>query len=220
MAYLYVLARLLPLSWALATLSGLVPRAVALSLALALTQVLVPFAGEPRGELMLGLLRELCVGGVFALALSLALAALPWAVRWAQPSGSLASVSPLATAYGLCAAWLVLSLGGVRALLRGLIESFGVLPIGGALDHRAFVWGVVKLVSAALAGALGIALPFAVAAVALEVSSVLVLRTRELGPVLFLGLAMLLLVPVVIKAPELWRFLLEAAQALTRTLAK
>jgi flagellar biosynthetic protein FliR len=218
MAPLYVLARLLPLAWALG--GALIPRAVALSLALALTAALVPIAGPVEGNLWLGLLRELCVGAVFALAAWLALASVPWVVRLAQPVGSRAPVQPLATLYALCAAWMVLSLGGLRALLRALAESFRVLPLGGALDHEPFVWGVVKLVAAALAGALGIALPYALAAALLDTGFVLAGRTRELGPVLFLGLAMLLLVPVVMRAPELWRIALEAAQALTRALAR
>jgi flagellar biosynthesis protein FliR len=218
MAYLAVLARLLPLAWALG--GALVPRPIALSLALALTVGLAPLAGPFAGNLWVGLLRELCVGGVFALAAWLALASVPWALRLAQPAGTRAPLQPLAMLYALCAGWSVLSLGGLRALVRALAESFRVLPIGGALDHEAFTWGVAKLVAAALAGALGIALPVALAAALLDVAAVFVLRTRELGPFLFLGVAMLLLVPVVMRAPELWRSALDAAQALTRTLAR
>lgn len=218
MAPLYVLARLLPLAWALG--GALVPRAVAWSLALALAVALVPVAGLPTGNLWLGLLRELCIGGVFALAAWLALATVPWALRLAQPARAQAPVPPLATLYALCAAWSVLALGGLRALVRALAGSFRVLPIGGALDHHVFAWGVVKLVAAALTGALGLALPVALAAALLDGFAVLTVRSRELGAFLFLGLAMLLLVPVVMRAPELWRFALEAAQALTRTLAR
>lgn len=218
MAHLYVLARLLPLAWALG--SALVPRAIALSLALALTAAIAPLADPVTGNLWLGLLRELCIGGVFALAAWLALASVPYALRWAQPASTRAPVQPLATLYALCAAWSLLALGGLRALIRALVESLRVVPLGGALDHEAFAWGVAKLVAAAFAGALGIALPIAIAAAVLDTGSALLTRSRELGPFLFVGLAMLLLVPVVMRAPELWRFALEAAQALTRTLAR
>jgi len=233
LAHLYVLARLFPLAWALGALGyPLVPRPIALSLSLALAHVLVPFAGSApavgRAALALGLLRELCVGGVFAVSLSLAMGTAPWALRLAQPAGSRAPVSELARAYALCAAWLVLSLGGLRAVVRALAESFRVLPIGGSLDHQAFALGVAELVAVALTAAVAVALPFAVAAVLLELSAALVLRASAgdardaawLGPLLFLGLAALLLVPLVMRAPEWVRFALEAAQALTRTLAR
>lgn len=232
LAHLYVLARLFPLAWALAALGyPLVPRPIALSLSLALAHVLVPFAGSVplvgRAQLALGLLRELCVGGVFALSLSLAMATAPWALQLAQPAGSRAPVNELARAYALCAAWLVLALGGLRAVVRALVESFRVLPIGGALDHQAFALGVTKLVAVAMAAAVAVALPFAIAAVLLELSAVLIRRVSVgsegpllLGPLLFLGLAALWLVPLVMRAPEWLRFALEAAQALTRTLAK
>ncbi|HEX5656918.1 MAG TPA: flagellar biosynthetic protein FliR [Polyangiales bacterium] len=217
MAHLYVLARLLPLAWALG--AALIPRVLALSLALALTAAITP-AGPVAGNLWLGLLRELCIGGVFALAAWLALASVPYALRLAQPLGTRAPVQPLATLYALCAAWTVLSLGGLRALVRALAESLRVLPLGGALDHSLFAWGVVKLVALALGAALGVALPIAVVAAVLDTAAGWLARTRELGPFLFVGLAMLLLVPVVMRAPELWRSALEAAQALTRTLAR
>lgn len=218
MTHIYVLARLLPLAWALS--AALVPRAIALSLALALAAAVAPAAGPVAGNVWLGLLRELCVGSVFALSVWLALASVPWALRLAQPAASRAPVSPLATLYGLCAAWTVLALGGLRALVRAVGESLRVVPLAGTLDHHAFAWGVAKLLAAAFAGALGIALPVAVAAATLEAGSLLAVRGRELGPVLFLGLALLMLVPVVMRAPELWRTALEAAQALTRTLAR
>ncbi len=208
-ASVYLLVRLLPLAWVLG--GALIPRAIALSLALALAAAVAPM-GPVAGTLWLGLLRELCVGGTFALAMWLALASVPYALRLAQPSASRAPLSPLTTLYALCADWSVLALGGLRALVRAVVA----IPLGGALDQQAFGWGVVKLVGAALAGAVGIALPIACVAALLELGAVWVGRTRELGPLLFLGLAMLLLVPVVMRAPELWRDALQAAQALAR----
>jgi flagellar biosynthesis protein FliR len=237
-----VLARVLPLGLALASLTrGWVPPALALSLCLALSFALAPLAGAPplvEGLLELALrgLRELAIGAGFALSLSLSLLASSWAVRLSQPRDtrfSQLAVAPLSQAYGLCALWLVLSLGGERAIVIGLAESFRDAPLDGApLDARALAWGSAQLVADALLTAIGFALPLLVSVWLLELTLVLVARVasardgpREHGaaivrPMLTWAAVALLLVPIVSQAPSALRAAIAAARALTRALIR
>ena len=228
--------RVLPLGWALASATGgLVPQAVALSLTLAVALPLAPLSGpiaapsDPAAWLLV-VLRELCIGGVFALALSLSLLAIAWSVRMSQAHDSRNAVAPLARAYALCAGYLVLALGGLRALVLGLGESFRDAPAGvPVLNASAFALGAAQLVADALASALGFALPLVLGAWLLEASSALLGRVllpgassqaSPLRPALFLLLCALLLVPIASRAPETVRGAITSARALTRALAR
>jgi len=233
---LLVLARILPVGFSLfAFTRGFVPREVALSLVLSLAVALAPVAGAsvPNAplSLVLALVRQLCIGGVFALAIGMALSASAWAVRMAQPRSPRAVPGePLATAYGLCASWLVLSLGGLRALVTGLGESFGDAGLTGTrLDARAFALGVGQLATDAFATALGFALPLVLALWLLELSLALAARVlapratgpgEALAPLLSLVALALLLTPVVSRAPAGVRAAIVAARQLTRTFAR
>lgn len=234
---LLVLARVLPSALALTAFSqGAVPRAVAGSLALALTAALTPLAGPLARELdalalASSLVRELAIGSCFALALALALLASAWAVRLTHTHGSWpALVRPLATAYLLAACWLVLSLGGLRAFVIGLAESFRDAPLAAsAFEARAFALGVVQLGSDALASAVGFGLPLIASVWLLDASLALLARmlpgASPLGasplraPLVVLAAA-LLLMPISAHAPELVRAAIASARALTRTLAR
>ncbi|MDB4988211.1 MAG: Bacterial export protein family 1 [Myxococcaceae bacterium] len=231
-----VLARVLPLGLTLGGLGGeLIPRAVSLSLSLALTLALLPLAGavmlpDSLSRVLLSLLRELCIGGSFALALALALLAIGWGVRMSQASGSTAPVDLMARVYTLSAVWLALSLGGLRALVIGLAESFRDAAPGGArLSARVFALGAAQLVVDAFAAALGFALPLLCSVWLIETGSALLMRvslpaaatqSSLLKPVLFLVAAALLLVPTASFAPEAVRTAIASARALTRALAK
>ncbi len=238
LSYLLVLARVAPVALALSVFSrGFFPMAVALSLALAWVAGLAPLAGAAPAPSALtfafAMLRELCIGGAFALALAFALLAASWAVGMsrARDGGGAeprAVHAALGVAYGLCAAWLVLSLGGARALFLGLAESFGDASLAGrALDARAFALGVARLSADALASAFGLALPLVASLWLLDVSSALIARAlalhatppAPLRPLLQLGAAALLLVPIASRAPELVRAAIAAARALTRAFA-
>lgn len=233
-AWLLVSARLGPCAWLLARLGrGLVPSFVVLSLVLALAAYLVPLAGSSLelGLSPLSLLREFAVGGCFALALALALLSASWVVRLSHPRGAALDPSgPLATAYGLAACQLVLSLGGLRAFVIGIAASFRDAPLALARwDARGFALGVAQLLADALASALGLAGPLLLALWLIELSLALVARAfSELAPAgpsplrALLGLlaAALLLVPVVSQAPEATRAAIDAARQLTRTFAR
>lgn len=224
-------ARVLPLGVALAVLSrGLVPWAVALSASLALGVALAPVADgaavpTSAALLALALLRELGIGGAFALSVSLALSAVPWALALGHP----ALPAGLVGAYGRYACWLVLALGAPRALLVGLAESHRDAPIAAVpLDGRAFALGIAQLATDALATALAVGLPVWLAALTFELAVVLGARALALPrqpvamarPLLLTVLAALLLVPVTSQAPGLLRDALASARALTRALAQ
>jgi flagellar biosynthesis protein FliR len=225
-------ARLAPIGFALASFgSRFVPAGVAASLVLALAMALAPLtqgalATAELGVLVLALIRELCIGGVFAVALALALLAVPWALRLAHVDMPPA----LATLYGLASCWLVLALGGARALLLGIAESYRDAPVAGtAIDGRAFALGIAQLVTDALVTALGVGLPLLTAGVLLELLRGLTVRIGGAAlqpvwgvgrPLLLTTLAALLLVPTASQAPVLVRAALEGARALTRTLVR
>lgn len=233
-----VLARVLPSALSLTALSrGFVPRAIASSIALALTVALAPLAGPLAPALdLLGLatalVRELAIGGCFALALAFALLTTSWAVQLSHASSARdAFVRPLASAYALCACWLVLSLGGLRAFVVGLAESFRDAPLAGPVfDAGAFARGALQLVADAFATAFGCALPLLASVWLIDASLALLSRVLPAGtlvasvpsPLRSVAVAIaatLLLSPVAAHAPELVRAALEAARALTRAAA-
>jgi len=234
--FVLVFARVLPLGLALiAFTQGWVPSAVALSVCLALACALTPLAGAAPtwvgvGALALWVLRELCIGAAFALALGLALVASGWAVRASQAAETRLAVGPLSQAYVLCACWLVLSLGALRAVVIGLAESFRDAPlVGSRLVARSFVLGSAQLAGDALATALGIALPLLIGVWAIELVGALVARVLAPGPLarppvllpLLALLALALALPAIVaRAPEAVRAAIGAARALTRALAR
>lgn len=233
---LMVFTRVLPIGLALAQFSrGLVPQAVALSLTLALTVALVPLAGDPPhsaqiGALLPALLRELCIGGVFALALSLSLLTIAWALRMSQAPGSGGPVDALSRAYAACAAWLVLSLGGLRAIVIGLAESFHDAPLAGVqLELRTFALGIAQLLADAFASALGFAVPLLLSVWLLELGAGSLSRVlmpgslatvASLRPLIFLLAAAVLLMPIASHAPEGVRAAIASARLLTRAFAR
>ena len=225
-------ARMAPLGLSLATLGRrFVPPSVALALVLPLGVALSPAVGTPVlpgdvASLVLALTRELCVGATFAVALSLALLVAPWAARLSHPG-----MPPvLARLYGMAACWLVLALGGARALLIGLSESYRDVPAASApASARAFALGVAQLTTDALVTALGVGLPLIAAGFLVELVRALTLRATGataqpawavLRPLLLTLLAGLLLVPTVSRTPAIVRTALVAARALTRALVR
>ena len=235
-AVLLVLARVGPLALSVgAVSSGFVPVAVALSLGIAVTCALLAVAGPAPAfsglsALALAVLREACIGATFAIALGLALCAVGWALRLAHGARDPLAHGPLEVLYTLCATWSVIALGGHRAIVAGLAESYRDAALGvGALDARGFALGIVQLVSDALATALGFAAPLLLGMLLLEL--VLAFAARLLAPrglpltglarpLLFTLIAALLLAPIAGRAPEAVRSAIGSARTLTRALAK
>ena len=236
LALLLVSLRMLPLGLALGLLSaGVVPLAVSLSLSLSLALVLWPSAPllgpVSGGALLLAGIRELCIGGTFALALSLALMSVAWAVQLSDANETYVALrARLAVPYVLCAAWLLFALRAPLALLVGLADSLReAAPSGTAFSAQAFAFGVVDLVTAALLTAIGFALPLVATLWLLSIT--FAFGRRALAPpglaaqpswgALALTLASaLLLVPIASRAPEAVRTALASARALTRALAR
>lgn len=234
-AALLVFARVGPLALSVGALTGaFVPREVALALALALTCAFHAAVEAPVldgvAALGLALVRELCIGGVFALALLLAVLTVRWAVSLAWVEDEARVRPAMGAFYALCAAWSVLALGGHRALLLGLAESYRDAPIGGSVhDARGFALGVAQLVADAVATALSFALPLLVALLCLDVVGTLAARllaprdlpwTSVVRPLAFTLGAAVLLAPIAGRAPEAARAGIEAARVLTRAAAR
>lgn len=234
---LLVALRVLPLGLALASFTrGFVPLPIALSLTLALTVALLPAAGSSGAPLALtglaiAVVRELCIGASFALALTLALEGARWVVHLSDGNEAHADLRRmLARPFVLCAIWLAISLRAPQAVLIGLAESFELAPLGaGVFSASAFALGLAQLTSAAIATAIGFALPLIVSA--WLVSLTLALVVRAVGPrgfappplasgLLLTLAAALLLVPIAARAPEGVRLALQGARALTRTFAQ
>ena len=225
-------ARVAPIGLALSTLGQrFVPASVAVSLVLALGVAMAPAVGAPAlpsgvPALVLALIREVCVGASFAVALSLALLVAPWALRLSHP----AMPPVLASLYGMAACWAVLALGGGRALLMGLADSYRDAPVASTpMSAHAFALGVAQLTTDALITALGVGLPLLAAGWLFELVRALTLRAIGAGvepawlvlrPLLLTMLAALLLVPTVSQAPALVRSALAAARTLTRALVQ
>jgi flagellar biosynthesis protein FliR len=234
-AALLVFARVAPLALSVAAVTrAFVPREVALALALALTCAFHAAAELPALDGLdavgLALVRELCIGGVFALAMVLAVLTVRWAVSLAWVEDEARLRPAVGAWYALCATWSVLALGGHRAVLVGLAESYRDAPIGGRVhDAQTFALGVAQLVADAVATALAFALPLLVACLCLDVVGALAARLlapRDLPfmvvvrPLAFTLTAALLLVSIAGRAPEAARAGIEAARALTRAAAR
>jgi flagellar biosynthesis protein FliR len=211
----------------------LVPWPVALSLALALSLGLTaPLAPEVQVALLpLLLVRELCLGFAFALAVLLPVLSLGWGVRLAEqllPTPPLAS-SPLSALYTWLSALMFFSLSGHRALTMGLSATLLDLPPGTAgFDRAAFAFGVTGFVVDAFGFALALAVPL-LASVWIA-GAVIALMARALrlppsldgsvrAPLLVLAAAVLA-APLLARVPDAMRTGLAAARAVVLQIAR
>lgn len=207
-----VAARVAPLTvlvpWM--TLQGS-PALVRAALVLALTAALAPLAAgaldagtlAQAGPLQLAAfgLREVLVGGIFAVAAALPFWALDWAGRLVDTwrGASLVEVltpdgertSPLGQLHLLLGVVLFFSLGGHRLAFAAFGEGLVVAPPGAvdlAASAETFALGVARLTAAALAFAAALAAPAAAAIVVVEVGLGLVARSAPQIPVFFAGM--------------------------------
>lgn len=227
-----VMARVAPTALALWAMGrAFVPAAVAASLGFALTAALWPSAGgpPPAADLVLVFLRELCIGATFAIALSLALSSARWALALGLSRVEhVASV--LGTVYALAAISLTLSLGGHRAVVIGLAESYHDAKLSvGEVELEGFALGAAQLVTDALATALALALPLLLSAFLIDallalVSRLLLPRGAALStlvrPLALTVICAGLLVPIASEAPSALRRAIAEARALTRGRAR
>jgi type III secretory pathway component EscT len=172
--------------------------------------------------------RELCLGGVVALALLLPLSAAGWAPRFAEPSLGEARVGgPISTLYGLGAVLLSVELGLHRSLVIALHGSLlSAPPAAGTLDGAAFALGVARLVGEAFALALALGLPLLASLWLLDAALALVGRAVGQHPKpslaglvrgpLFVLLGTALALPILSEVPAALRVALRLARELAR----
>ena len=162
---LLVFARVLPLSvLSLVWKRGLASVGLALSLALALSVGLgaqVSLETASPAWLLSRAVRELLLGGAFALAVSIPFWALQMGVRGAEWAALRAQRGLWADLYVYCAVLLSLQLGVDRALLSGFVAGLEEVPLAAsaAVDSVAFFSHVLTGVSDAFLLSLSIALP-------------------------------------------------------------
>jgi flagellar biosynthesis protein FliR len=225
-------ARVAPVCLLLSAFTGaLVPWPVGLSLGLALTVALaVPIAPLTRGALALfPVLRELCLGFAFAMAVLLPVLALGYAMRLAEEQLGFRRERALSSLYAWLSAFTFFSLSGHRALVMGLSATLRDVPLGvGSLDRAAFAFGITGFVVDAFAFSVALAMPLlasmwiagatlAVGARALRLSPNVDRSVR--APLLVL-LAGLLAAPLLARVPDAMRTGLGAARAVVQHIAR
>ncbi len=232
-------ARSLPFAWVMPLGGRDIPRAIGLSLVLAMASVLCAFspaqASVPSGDaLVVALACELGIGAVFALACAAPFIALQWTGQLVQTSVLVRPGSeggPLATLFRLAALNVFCMLGGHRALSTALVSSLDDVPLGLAkLRAEPLTWGVTQLIVDALSLALALALPLLITLWILDVGMTLVARAtgRAMHPVgqspLRAALALLVLgltfTPVIDAFPRAVRDGMASARSLVRAVAR
>ncbi|MEM7607832.1 MAG: flagellar biosynthetic protein FliR [Myxococcota bacterium] len=205
-----VAARVAPLTvvapWlALRRMPASLRSAVVVGLTLAFGTVAPPDAalGDASPLVYVGwLLREVIVGTLFAVAVSLPLYALDWAGRLVDTwrGASLAEIiapntgertSPVGELYALLGIAIFFVLGGHRAALRAFAASFETAPLGNAIpaeSAQAIALQSAELTGSALAFAFAVAAPAAAAIVLVELALGLLARSAPQVPVFFAGM--------------------------------
>jgi type III secretory pathway component EscT len=228
-----VLARLAPSGVALGVITrGALPSWLGLSLCLALAPALaLGVDASPLlagGALPLGasLVRELCLGSAFAVAVALPWLTLSYALRNVAGAGVIGA-DAASTLYLLAAAALCVALGAPRAYLEALASSLHEVPVGTiSAGREAWLRETLSAVAAGLHATLALALPLWMALWLIDATLLLVARalghadelTRApLRAALGLLLLALLLAPLSAHAPGWVRAaLLDAQGRITR----
>ena len=246
-----VAARMAPLVLIAPWMAGraapaLLRAAVVLALTVSLTPLALdhaPTIPDLPGIFALLMVREVLVGAVFAVTASLPLFALDWFGRlvdtWrgasmaevlAPPTGE--RTSPLGDLQLMLGIAIFVSLGGHRLALEAFATGFVHVPVGQsstASGLAVVALGTAQLVGQALAFAVALAAPAAVAIVLVEVALGLVARAAPQIPVFFAGMplraavglaAVLLTLSLVVdRLPDGFRGAIDAASRLVAPLS-
>lgn len=232
------LARSLPLCLLLPLGARDIPRAIALSLWLALACLLYGFSSPAPSavalqELVPALLYELGVGALFAAACAVPFVALQWSGQLAHATLLLrgaAELGPVGTLFRLAGLNVFFLLGGARALCVALVSSLEDVPLGAAHFANASLFAAFAQLLVDLGGVmLAMALPLVLSVWIVELG--LAMLARASGHVfvatqaparLLLAIALLGLTftPVVDAFPTAVRDAMENARALIRALSR
>ncbi|MBI4563647.1 MAG: flagellar biosynthetic protein FliR [Planctomycetes bacterium] len=185
--------------------SRAVPSAVKIGAALALaalvTPGVAPWAGAPAavGAVALAAAGELALGLLWGFAASLILAAVPMAGRLVDQDAGLAlarvvdpmsgeAASGLEPFHALLGAVVWLAIQGHHALIAAVMDSFRVVPLGGAMPANAAIHAVaVGVVSRMFALAVQLAAPALVALLLVTIAAAALARAVPDLNVLVLG---------------------------------
>jgi flagellar biosynthesis protein FliR len=223
-----VFARLAPSGLALGVITrGALPAWLGLALCLALAPALAlgidagPVLGGGALTLGASVVRELCLGSAFAVAVALPWLTLSYALRNVSGAGVLGA-DTASTLYVLAAAALCVALGAPRAYLEALASSLHEVPVGALVAGReTWLRETLSAVGAALHATLALALPLWMALWLIDATLLLVARalghvdelTRApLRAALGLFLLALMLAPLSAHAPGWVRTALADAQ--------
>ena len=201
--------------------------AIALSAALA-PLVQVVSTGEPfalarmlAAEGMVGLLLGL-FARVHLAALRFAVGAVAGVIGF-SPLGGIAAEDgapdgPLATMIGLGALMALLAAGGHHLILRALIDTYGVQPVGAPMDPRANLAALTDALAAAYALALAVCGPILVYGVVMQLVVGLVNKLAPAVPLYFVAIPIVLAGGLLMAATIVPDMLLVHLDALPRTL--
>lgn len=184
------------------------PTLLRTAIALVLTVSFTPMALAhailiPAGALFgLALLREVVVGLIYSIAVALPFFAFDWAGRLVDTwrGAGLAEVlapttgertSPLGNMLLMFSVAVFLAIGGHRLAISTFAEGFTTQPLGGILhahETREATFMALRIIVDALAFAVALAAPAAVAILAVEMGLGLVARTTPQVPVFFAGM--------------------------------
>ncbi|MDQ3036196.1 MAG: flagellar biosynthetic protein FliR [Myxococcota bacterium] len=224
------------------------PPALRIALLLSLTVALTPIAISASPPLppdlltfVVAIAREVAIGAVFAITISVPLYALDQAGRLVDamrgasqsesesPAGD--RTSPLGNLHLLLGAVLFVALGGHRLVIAALGEGLIDVPAGAAVagpDLAAFTMGAARIVVSSLTLAVSFAAPAAVALIGVEVGLGIVGRAAPAIPMYFAGMplraaagvaAVLLGLSVLVPhLPAIMRGAVQSASSLVGTL--
>ena len=232
------LARALPLAWFMPLGGRDIPRAVSLSVWLALASALWAFSPPLTRPLagdayLVAIACELALGAVFAFACALPFIALQWSGQLAQTlivlRGS-AETGPIATLFRLAALQVFFMLGGHRALSSTLLATLDDVPLGLSTLRVQPLWlGLAQIAVDALALALTLALPLLVTIWIVDLGLGLITRAWGHGSValqssslrmaLAVAVVALTVTPVIDALPLAVRTALAGARSLLRAVA-
>lgn len=200
--------------------SSVIPVRVRAALALALSLMIFPIvlptidAELTLSSAVIGLVGELMIGIVLGLGLSLLFIAMELAGQMIAQQAGLAigevfdpvlqtSVSPLGQLYFMSALFVFLFAGGLRAMVQGLLDSFGTLPLMTFGIKEPVVEVMADLLMSSMILALRISGPAVTALLLTSVAMGLISRTMPQLNILAVGFSIRIVVSLLIVAATL-----------------
>lgn len=190
--------------------------AVALAMSMLIFPIVLPTIGAELtlASAVFGMVGELMIGIVLGLGLNLLFIAMEMAGHMIAQQAGLAiaevfdpilqsNVSPLGQIYFMSALFVFLFAGGLRAMVQGLLDSFGSLPLMTFRVDTSVVEVMVDLLMSSLVLSLRLAGPAVTALLLTSVAMGLISRTMPQLNILAVGFSIRIVVSLVIVAATL-----------------